>query len=192
MGLPGIVTGVGFGDIALSIARTGVSWSAPQNLTNTPQTDERFFSLAARNPDGRAHLVFQASATPQAGTAVIGDRGSAPGNLVRRIAYLERPISGTLVSVGDPGGEVLPRLAAWPNPSSGLVRFTAASLAGTDAVVDVYSVAGRRVARVTAGQGGAFEWDGRDLAGREVAAGVYFARLASDASGRGVRFVRIH
>ena len=193
MGLPGIVTGVGFGDIALSLTRHSMPWSAPQNLTNTPQTDERYFSLAARNPDGKAHLVFQASATPQAGTAVIGDRGSSPGNLVRRIAYLERPISGTLVSVDDPGAVVAPRLAAWPNPSSGLVRFSAAiPVGGADAIVEVYSLTGRRVARVTAGPGGAFEWDGRDLSGREVATGVYFARLASDAAGRGVRFVRIH
>jgi hypothetical protein len=193
MGLPGIVTGVGFGDIALSLARQGMPWTAPQNLTNTPQTDERFFSLAARNYDGRAHLVFQASATAQAGTAVIGDRGSSPGNLTRRIAYLEKPISGTLVSVEDPAVATAPRLAAWPNPSSGVVRFSAANLAGgADAVVEVFSVAGRRVARVTAGPGGAFEWDGRDLAGHEVATGVYFARLASDAAGRSVRFVRIH
>ena len=192
-GLPGICTGTGFGDIALSLTRAGQPWSLPQNLTNTPQTDERYFSLAQRNPDGKAHLVFQASATNQAGTAVIGDRGSTPGNLTRRIAYLEAPISGTLVGVDDgPALAIAPRLTAWPNPSSGGVRFGIPGATGMphDAV-EVFSVSGRRVARLEAGQGGSFEWDGRDLAGHEVAAGVYFARFASDPTGSGTRFVRI-
>ncbi len=91
-GLPGIVTGMGFGDIAASLTRAGQPWSAPQNLTNTPQTDERFFSLAARNPlRPGAPRVSSPRRPTRRGSPIIGDRGTAPGNLLRRIAYLERP-----------------------------------------------------------------------------------------------------
>ena len=96
-GLPGIVTGIGYGDISCSVARGAGAFAAPQNLTNTPNTDERFFSLATRNPGGRAHIVFQAAATNEAGCAIIGDRGTTPGNLLRRIAYFEPTLSASLL-----------------------------------------------------------------------------------------------
>ena len=196
-GLPGIVTGVGFGDIAASVRRSGQPWSPPQNLTQTPSTDERFFSLAARNPDGRAHVVFQASATNQAGCALIGDRGSSPGNLVRRIAYLERPLQASVVGV-EPGlraGSV--SLRAFPNPARGRVRLAlegGASGAGAPArrVAEIFAVTGRRVARVTVEGGDGTEWDARDAWGRALPSGVYMARLEGDAAGPGVKFLLLH
>ena len=71
--------------------------------------------------------MFQASATNQAGCAIIGDRGTTPGNLLRRIAYLERPMTGTLVSVGEPAVAASPiALIASPNPARGVVTLLAA------------------------------------------------------------------
>src|SRR5262249_43059216 len=98
-GLPGVVTGSGFGAVYLSLSLGGGAFGPPQNLTNTPNTDERFFSLATRNPAGRAHIVLQASSTDQAGCVIIGDRGTTPGNLLRRIVYLEVPIAGAVADV---------------------------------------------------------------------------------------------
>jgi hypothetical protein len=191
MNLAGICTGVGFGDIAASVTRPGEGWSAPQNLTNTPTTDERYFSLAARNPGGMVHIVFQASSTNEAGSAILGDRGSAPVVLLRRIAYLERRLAASMVSVPDVGSRLFAStMIATPNPSPSRVRFAlegGAVSAGREHV-DIYSVSGRQVARVPASRNGAFEWDGRDLAGQRVAAGIYFARMAEVASVRPVRF----
>jgi hypothetical protein len=125
--LPGICTGVGYGDIMASLTRTGDAWGAPQNVTNTPTTDERFFSLAPRNAGGKLHLVFSAAATNQAGDVILGDRGNSTsaGNLVRRIAYLERTLNGShLAAVGDETPLVASSmLLAAPNPSVAGVRF---------------------------------------------------------------------
>lgn len=190
--LPGICTGVGYGDIVASLTRTGEGWSAPQNLTNTPTTDERFFSLAPRNGGGAVHVVFSASATNQAGDVILGDRGSstAGGAIVRRIAYLERP----LIAANVTGVDEAPRLTAStmlasPNPAAASVRFSlspgAVSRPGDS--VDVFGIDGRWIARVPLDHAGAFVWDGRDAGGGRVRAGVYFAR-PSGARVRPVRF----
>jgi len=192
--LPGICTGVGYGDIMASLTRSGEGWGTPQNVTNTPTTDERFFSLAPRNADGKLHLVFSASATNQAGDVILGDRGNSTsaGNLVRRIAYLERTIDGThLSAVGDETPLVASSmLLAAPNPSVAGVRFAMPAGARPTAgqSVDVFGIDGRLIARVPADHGGAFTWNGRDQGGARVAAGVYFARIAGSAATRPVRF----
>jgi hypothetical protein len=173
-GLPGIVTGIGFGDIAAAVRTGGGGWSTAQNLTQTPQVDERFFSLATRNPDGRAHVLYQASASAQAGVALIGDRGTNPGNILRKIAYLERPLAASLVDVGAPVAAA-PALRAVPNPARGLVRFVDATGAPTGGL-ELFTVDGRRVARLAAAGNQPATWDGRDASGRPVPSGVYFAR----------------
>ena len=187
MGLPGIVSGIGFGDIALAV-RSGVGpWSVPQNLTQTPATDERFFSLAARNPGGLAHLMLQASATNEAGVVIIGDRGASPGNVLRRIAYLERQIQGSVVAVG-PGDRARgpAARAAVPNPARAAVSFSLTS--GEGGVVGIYGVDGRRIARLPLLPGAPARWDGRDERGRAVPDGLYLARLEGRAEA-GTKFL---
>ena len=192
-GLPGICTGTGFGDVACSVKRSGQPWSAAQNLTNTPATDERFFALAALNEGGRAHITFQASATNQAGVSVIGDRGTSPGNLLRRMAYLEAPLSASVVSVDDlPSVGGTRALNAFPNPALGRIRFVLpAAPREARASVLVFEVGGRIVARLPLDPAGAAEWNGRDLTGRRAPSGVYFARAEGD-PGRAVRFMLLH
>jgi hypothetical protein len=189
-GLPGIVTGIGFGDIFCSLAREGAH-TAPQNLSNTPATDERFFSLAPKNPGGRAHIVFQASATNEAGCAIIGDRGTTPGNLLRKIAYLAAPLTGSLLDVADAPGVRAPRLRVSPNPllAHGQLRLEAEPAASARRLI-VVDLGGRRIASLELPAGErAIEWSGRDDAGRPIAAGVYFARLEGQAAASSVRFV---
>jgi len=190
-GLPGVVTGIGFGDVFCSLGRAGV-FGPPQNLTNTPTTDERFFSLAARNPDGRAHIVLQASATDQAGCVVIGDRGTSPGNILRRIAYLEVPLEGSLVDVPAPAAASVARgLGVSPNPAlaHARVRFDAGVEADTR-WIEVLDLTGRRITTLELAPGaGAAEWSGRDGDGRSAPAGIYFARLAGGRPVAATRFV---
>jgi len=176
-GLPGIVTGIGFGDIAASVRAGTGAWNAAQNLTQTPDVDERFFSLAPRNADGRAHVLYQASVSAQAGVAIIGDRGQSPGNVLRAIVYLERPLAASTVDVVAGGPDALPAvLSIVPNPAHGRVRFAlSASAAGGTRAIDVFTVDGRRIARLDA-SGGAAVWEGRGRDGQAVPSGVYFAR----------------
>jgi hypothetical protein len=197
MGLTGICTGVGFADLACSVARGGQGWSAAEDLTNTPRTDERFFSLATRNPGGRLHLVYQASATDQAGCALIGDRGTAPGNLLRRIAYLEVRPAASVLAVGD-GGPASVRapgaLRVAPNPVFGAARVTFAATADPNPArrVEVYALDGRRVVSLPYARSVPVIWDGRDDTGHRVPAGVYFARLSDTEANHAVRFVLAH
>jgi hypothetical protein len=191
MGLSGIVTGVAFLDIAASTRVGGGAWSPAQNLTNTPSSDERFPSLAARNADGMAHLLFQTSALNQAGNVVIGDRGTTPGNVLRRIAYLQPPLSGSLVSVDGPLAPVAGALRAFPNPAHGRVTFALPALGADGRFVEIFAVNGRRVARVAV-TGGEAAWDGRDAEGRPVATGVYWARTMGRREAAGTRFLLLH
>ncbi len=199
-GLEGIQTGTGYGDIACSTRRNGASWSAPQNLTQTPQTDERFVSLATLNDRGNVRIAFQASATNQAGVAAVGDRGGEcvqgncpPLNLVRRIAFLERHLTASVVAVGDLPAIAGPSITAAPNPARGPIRFSIDPARGAQngRAILVYSVSGRRVARIAAAGGNAV-WNGRDEAGHAVPSGVYFARFESEHSGSGTKFMLLH
>ncbi len=193
--LRGIQTGTGYGDIACSVQRGG-PWSEPQNLTQTPNTDERFVSIATRNSGGRVHIVFQASATNQAGVFVAGDRGGqncgpggcTPEGLVRRIAYLERRMNASLVSVGELHAPRVAGLRAWPNPARGAVRLSATGTGRRGPAVLVFTVTGRRVARLVGGRDER-TWSGRDDAGHPVPSGLYFARFEGDASAPGTKFM---
>jgi hypothetical protein len=191
-GLPGIITGIGFGDVFCRI-KVGGEWRAAQNLTNTPDTDERFFSLATRNPNGAAHVLFQASATNQAGCVIIGDRGTTPGNILRRIAYLEAPLIGSPLDAPPPAALVAPITALRVSPNPALaharVRFDVGASASTRRI-EVLDLIGRRVATLELAPGArAVEWEGRDGDGRPAPAGIYFARFAGDLSVAATRFV---
>jgi hypothetical protein len=180
-GIPG-ATGIGFGDIEASVALGNGPWSAAQNLTQTPQTDERYVAIAPRNAGGNVGILFQASATNQAGIAEAQDRGTTPSLYVRRIAWLERHLTASVVSVDGPAAARGDRamLVAQPNPARGAVRF-AASTAGASGAVLVFTVDGRRVARLMLERGRA-AWNGRDAGGRMVPSGVYLARLEGERS----------
>jgi hypothetical protein len=179
-GIPG-ATGIGFGDIEVSVSNLGGPWAPAQNLTQTPQTDERFVAISPRNPGGEVGILFQASATNQAGIAESQDRGTTPTLYVRRIAWLEKRVSASVVAVDDPAPRAAPvTLVARPNPARGTVTFAAGAAEAGGAVL-VFTVDGRRVARLPLDRGRA-AWEGRDLRGRPVASGVCLARLEGDRS----------
>jgi hypothetical protein len=107
------------------------------------------------------------------------------------------PVTG-VPGEGRPGGSVTLRAA--PNPAAGAVElsFTVGDDAPGGAVARavVVDVAGRRVRELTPGllEPGThrIRWDGRDAAGRDAGAGVFFVKLVLD--GRtvgGTRLVRV-
>jgi len=77
-------------------------------------------------------------------------------------------------------------LGAAPNPFNPSVRLDFTLASAGELVLSVFDCSGRWIRdlyRGPAAQGaGNIEWDGRDSAGRQVAGGVYLARLAAGES----------
>jgi len=188
---PGFVTGVGYGDIMVSIKHSGQPWTTPQNLTSTPNADERYPAIPVRgNRPGYIQLLFQDSATNEAGVIQGQDRGATPVNLVRRIAYLETALVGSVVAVGDPpGARASGALRIMPNPARGQVRFALAP-GSTGGTVNVYSVSGALVASVPVAAGGETVWDGRDRQSHALPSGVYLARVEGRGPASKLLFLR--
>jgi photosystem II stability/assembly factor-like uncharacterized protein len=87
------------------------------------------------------------------------------------------------------------RLAApWPNPSTASTTFEFTLPAAGPVRLAIFDVTGRRVRTLRDGPAPAgpsrVAWDGRDEAGRAVAAGVYFARLEAAGETRTVKLSR--
>ncbi|MBN2171326.1 MAG: hypothetical protein JW819_08405 [Candidatus Krumholzibacteriota bacterium] len=120
----------------------------------------------------------------QAAIAVSGDDDEAP-----------------LLIFGDgtPAGTPMPGRAlspAWPNPFNPSTRLAFTLDVAARLRLDIHDARGRRVRRLAEGSfsAGAHEraWDGRDDAGRDLPAGVYFARLVcEDGWSRTARLVMI-
>lgn len=75
-------------------------------------------------------------------------------------------------------------LAIAPNPFQGVTTISFSLPERTDATLDVFDVAGRRISVIpvrpaTSGTT-TVQWDGRDSSGNKVRSGVYFVRLSVD------------
>lgn len=100
---------------------------------------------------------------------------------------------------GETGSSVLPSvttlLPAYPNPFNPATSLAVEIAQAGPAQLIIYDVAGRRVATLHDGElpvgRHTFRWDGRDHAGRGVAAGVYLARLAADGAQHSQRLALI-
>lgn len=88
-------------------------------------------------------------------------------------------VTNDAVGVAEDAAAAGERLGAFPNPfrESTWVRFD--SPRGGDVALFVYDLRGRlvRTVRTRSGEGRRVAWDGRDNAGRRVAAGTYYWRL---------------
>jgi hypothetical protein len=86
-------------------------------------------------------------------------------------------------------------IGAWPNPFAPQTTVSFALPHAGPAELAVYDVSGRRVATLAEGRREAgshvVSWDGRDDAGREVAAGTYFMRLIAGETTATRKVVRI-
>jgi hypothetical protein len=91
---------------------------------------------------------------------------------------------GPVTTVDAPPGGASAALllaAPWPNPTSGGASFAFGLPGDGDVRLALFDQQGRRVRTLARGSWPAGEhrvtWDGRDESGREVASGLYFARL---------------
>ncbi len=183
-GLPGFLLGVGFGDIYFTTDE-GAGWRDPTNVTNSPDRDDRYPSLAAWNPNGDAHIVYQTSVLAAAGGSVIGDRDEEPLDL-HHILYHAFPTFAT--SVTDDGGQMSQgssiSLALTRNPTAGGAEFMVTLETAGAIRLSIYDLSGREITELTkeASAGGmhVISWDGMSKDGSRVASGVYFARASID------------
>jgi hypothetical protein len=109
-----------------------------------------------------------------------------------RDAQNQRVTLATGLAVVTPRVFVTGLAAAMPNPFNRTTTFAFTLAKAGRADLEVYSVDGRRVRTITSGLRDAgeyrLEWNGADDAGRQIAPGVYYARLVT-AQGRFTRVV---
>jgi hypothetical protein len=90
-------------------------------------------------------------------------------------------VSNYHVGVEDLVQSPLSGLTAYPNPFNPDVNIAFNLNVSNDVDVDIYNIRGQKVKTLASGKlsGGAhnLRWDGRDAGGRNVASGIYFARV---------------
>ncbi|NOT35690.1 MAG: hypothetical protein HOP12_16235 [Candidatus Eisenbacteria bacterium] len=100
-----------------------------------------------------------------------------------RVRALVDSLLATTVGVEPSTASIDWQLSIAPNPAAGAMRFELRhpGVELAPARAEVLDLAGRRVASLAAqphrGELTAWGWDGRDLAGTRVAAGIYFVRV---------------
>jgi hypothetical protein len=126
-------------------------------------------------------LRFLASSTPQITQVTFRRRRFYNAGLfVNPVLSSDCTIGiGINLGVDGPGRSLDGRVRVEPNPSRSGVAFVTDG-GGTDIRgVEIVDLQGRLVRRLVPASGGApLAWDGTDIRGRRVAAGVYLARIA--------------
>ena len=154
---------------------------------------------AVRRLPGWSRVAIDSAEPWRAGEVITLEFEAGVGRMasvvtVNDVRIDERPAGDAVVLVprfGSGPGEL--EVSASPNPSRSHVRLAVAGLGGSSAAVEIYDVRGRRLRELEGGTEVApgtriLTWDGRDEAGRRVAAGLYFARVSA---GGGTTVARI-
>ncbi len=103
--------GFNFGELFYcKSTNNGATWTAPLNLTNTSNLDERYPSISKWNPDGFVYLTWQEDTQP--GSAAFTDL--APLSRARQVFYKLSTTTG-VAEVGTPGNSFALK-QNYPNP----------------------------------------------------------------------------
>jgi hypothetical protein len=136
-------------------------------------TDPVVYCESAAHAD-RPHEIFAEDFR-----ALFGDPlATATGNIENPAILRPSQVDGLAGFMLALSGAMAPlALGASPNPARGAVEFSRS--AGTPVALDLFDLAGRRIASlapVRAGSMVRWSWDGRDASGRPAGPGVVFAR----------------
>lgn len=137
-------------------------------------TDPLRFCAEALHAD-RPHEIFAEDFRALFGDALANYSGTIENQALRAPHHVPglEPFITSLQGVAIAGGS----LRGFPNPTRGAVSFRRAS--ATAAAIDLFDVAGRRLASVAPtplASGWQWSWDGRDEQGSAAEPGIYFAR----------------
>jgi hypothetical protein len=106
----------------------------------------------------------------------------------QQASFRTRPQASPLASATPAATSGIALAVRGPNPTRGAVTLAFTTPTGKGASLAIYDVEGRRQADLWRGAADPGEhvvrWDGRDAAGHEVGAGVYFAKLVSGGESR--------
>jgi hypothetical protein len=136
--------------------------------------------LGSPPPDG-VYLAATGYASPDGGALEAqAPSGNADGD-VDAEEYVYFPLVVSAAPARAPAAPVL--RPAYPNPFSASTRIEVELPGARRVSAAVYNVRGRRVATLAEGfvlEGTqVFDWDGRDMRGRELPSGIYFVGLSS-------------
>jgi len=149
---------------------------------NRRTASEDATSIAEGALDGPAHSFLDARVEPGMRYEYSLVLHTASGSDIQ-----SQPVSATMPSPGVWLGQNS------PNPFHGITRVEYTLNTRTNAAIDIYDAAGRRVGRIVQGTRDAgtysFEWDGRDGNGTRMSSGVYFYRLAGAPAGTARKMV---
>ena len=190
-------------------SENGIPWLARQPVSaNVTQGQALFFSTQPASGYSNLTYQWRKDDVPlNDGTTPQGSslRGTTTANLyVSNIVPADSgsydcvvtnacgSITTTLATLGVTATTAVPfaggpsdlGLTVHPNPARGSAEIDFHIPPATDAEADIYDSAGRRVRRLLAGTSlsageKSIHWDGKDDDGREVGAGVYYARVAA-------------
>lgn len=168
--------GFNYGDLFYSVSNNnGVSWSAPVNLTNTPNLDERYPSLSRWNPAGFVYMTWQEDTQP--GSAAFTD--NAPLSRARQVFY-KFPVPTLGVDEGNGRAASFKLGQNYPNPFNPATKVDYTVGQSGPVTIKVYNALGQEVAtllneHVTAGSY-QVTFDGSHLS-----SGVYIYKMTAGA-----------
>ena len=149
------------------------------------------YLTATRGDDGIPYYAYDLLQGPNG--AWVGFTNAYPADhATGGAAWIPEP-----TAVGDAGGPAAAgaRLAAYPNPFNPRTQIRLELEQAGRIDLAVYSILGRRIATLFAGEVAAgrrdFTWDGRDEAGNEAASGVYEVRMSMASRQEGVKLVML-
>lgn len=153
-------------------------WSRRLDLYNLGMKNDKPYAIAAAaNANGDLALAGSFTESVDCGGGALASHGSFDTFVA---AY------GTVVSGVTDAAPAPTPLRVFPNPFNPRTTIAFATREPTAVRLTIHDVRGRVVRTLFDGRIGAGEqavsWDGRDDAGRAVASGVYFARLAAGAA----------
>ena len=121
-------------------------------------------------------IIFEVT---QAGSTV-WEYDHPGGNIPRSQRYWEECAAVTSPD-SRPAGEVLKWVSGQPNPSGGITRICFELTEPSTVEIQIFDIEGRYVTDLVGGDftagGHRLRWDGRDMQGRDLPAGIYFARV---------------
>lgn len=168
---------------AAASADNGQTWTEALQLTQPNTGSKRFPVIADQTVmmDGEEYFAVIYIIDEIAGMHVQG-QGPATNN-----PLIVHWVPTSAIGVAEPGQGARPErleVAARPNPFGNRTRISYAVPRSGNVSLAVYDASGRPVrtlvnARQNAGRY-SVNWDGRDDLGAEVAAGIYFYKLATD------------
>ena len=190
-------------DIKISVSKDGLHWSAPYNITNTPNRDESEVSVYRNVIDNKIHLVYSEDGLPGSDLNLcyvdeyedkyiqnwpgIDGHFSVP---IRKetteqvqIVYREFDLS-TITNVKSFEMSIPKRFELaqnYPNPFNPTTKIQYQLPENTHVELVIYNVRGQKVqtlvSEVLAAGIHKRVWDGRDMFNQQVSSGIYFYQL---------------